>query len=205
LPAAHLPTRWLTWTTLALASSAFADPVVNMDLLSGGQSEITVNVSDIFYVDIEAQSLGAATHLISTGEFTIMIDGPASFEAQQEFTLGDWGFDGAAVTLTYELVDPQTLVLNAAYVGTMDMFMLPLPGIALDHIAIHCDGLGDVYIVAGVDRTGGSLYGPVVWYGGGQAGTDLEATTGQLIVHQIPEPMTVLLLGLGGLFLRRRK
>jgi hypothetical protein len=32
-----------------------------------------------------------------------------------------------------------------------------------------------------------------------------EADLGDLIIHQIPEPMTIALLGLGGLFLRRRR
>jgi hypothetical protein len=32
-----------------------------------------------------------------------------------------------------------------------------------------------------------------------------EATYDTIIIHQIPEPMTIALLGLGGLFLRRRK
>jgi hypothetical protein len=31
------------------------------------------------------------------------------------------------------------------------------------------------------------------------------AILGEMVIHQIPEPMTIALLGLGGLFLRRRK
>jgi len=44
--------------------------------------------------------------------------------------------------------------------------------------------------------------------GGPYSGTWLSATEGDLgdlIIHQIPEPMTIALLGLGGLFLRRRR
>ncbi len=52
-------------------------------------------------------------------------------------------------------------------------------------IVYKCTGLGDTYI---------SLY------------NDTSATViSQLLVHQVPEPITIGLLGLGGLFLRRRK
>ena len=52
-------------------------------------------------------------------------------------------------------------------------------------IVFHCDGTGDVTIELH-DNTGANLIDSAV-------------------VHQVPEPMTIALLGLGGLFLRRRK
>ena len=54
----------------------------------------------------------------------------------------------------------------------------------LGEFEFHCDDLGDVTI------------------------TLVDAATGLqdiLVIHQIPEPVTMALLGLGGLFLRRRK
>jgi hypothetical protein len=62
-----------------------------------------------------------------------------------------------------------------------------LTGILFDYKEFHCDGEGDVVIYV------------------------LNADTGEmevldsLVIHQIPEPMTVALLGLGGLFLLRRR
>ena len=52
-------------------------------------------------------------------------------------------------------------------------------------VDLHCEGLGDVFVELqeGVGYT----------------------VVDTLTIHQIPEPMTVALLGLGGLFLRRRK
>jgi hypothetical protein len=70
-------------------------------------------------------------------------------------------------------------------------------GIAIDHILLHCDSPeGDVIvtIVDWVPAGAGSLdYGGPV------------DVIGTVIVHQVPEPMTVALLGLGGLFLLRRR
>ena len=60
----------------------------------------------------------------------------------------------------------------------------PIEGIIAD-VILHCAGEGDVTV----------LLGPA-------PSTDM---LDKLIIHQIPEPMTMALLGLGGLFLRRRK
>jgi hypothetical protein len=73
-------------------------------------------------------------------------------------------------------------------------------------LLIHCEGAGDVLIdlsINGLTEYGefstpsGALYGDWI------AATD--ADLGDLMIHQVPEPMTIALLGLGGLFLRRRK
>ena len=64
----------------------------------------------------------------------------------------------------------------------------PLTGLLVDLIDFHCEADGDAVI---------DLYSSpdtVVWT------LDDTAT-----IHQLPEPMTMVLLGLGGLFLRRRK
>ena len=52
-------------------------------------------------------------------------------------------------------------------------------------VTLHCEGAGDVAI---------ALYD-----------SDFASVLDSMTIHQIPEPMTVALLGLGGLFLRRRK
>ena len=62
---------------------------------------------------------------------------------------------------------------------------LQLDGLLVDDIVFHCDDIGDVLI---------TLYD-------GMTGEELDTQ----VIHQIPEPMTIALLGLGGLFLRRRK
>jgi hypothetical protein len=58
----------------------------------------------------------------------------------------------------------------------------------LGSIAFHCEGAGDVTLKL---------------YTVNDAYTELTLVD-SVIVHQIPEPITMTLLGLGGLFLRRR-
>ena len=65
----------------------------------------------------------------------------------------------------------------------------------LDGILFHCEGVGDVTIELW------SLKETAVASGIYEA----DALMDSVLIHQIPEPMTLALLGLGGLFLRRRK
>ena len=62
------------------------------------------------------------------------------------------------------------------------------PGVIIDDILFHCEKEGDAVI---------NLYST----------PDFATFTLEdfVIIHQIPEPMTIALLSLGGLFLRRRK
>ena len=75
-------------------------------------------------------------------------------------------------------------------IGSMQPSGSGMTGVIFDSIIFHCEAAGDAII---------NLY--TVDF----AATPVYSLIDSVIIHQIPEPMTVLLLGLGGLFLRRRK
>ncbi len=67
----------------------------------------------------------------------------------------------------------------------------PLNGKLFDSIVLTCTGTHDVKLtLVGIDDSSGEV---------------IKTLYDTQIIHQIPEPMTLGLLGLGGLFLRRRK
>jgi len=63
----------------------------------------------------------------------------------------------------------------------------PITGVVFDHILFHCEGPGDAVLHLYADAFG------------------VPTLIDTVVIHQIPEPATIALLGLGGLLLRRRK
>ena len=70
-------------------------------------------------------------------------------------------------------------------------------GIVYDEIWIHCDGIVDVDVIGGPGNYGGGTYDIY--------GNPYEGGFGSVTIWQLPEPMTLTLLGLGGLALIRRR
>ena len=74
-------------------------------------------------------------------------------------------------------------------VNTNPMVPILAGTVLYDEIIFHCEDLGDA----------------IIYLMNAPEGSEASIVYDQVTIHQIPEPVTVLLLGLGGLFLRRRK
>jgi len=80
---------------------------------------------------------------------------------------------------------------NAYFISFGSATSIPADGLLVDGILFHCDAPGDVTLSLVMIS--------------GDAGSEVIDVFDTVVIHQIPEPMTMGLLGLGGLFLRRRK
>lgn len=173
---------------LGIASAANAALLLSVDgVVDPPDSEIEIKESDWVTIDIWGD--GATPG----GDFFlgIGVEGPASLDvanAQILYTGNQKGiaegyaayapYIGGGVNVPFYQVTLFDLV-------PPEQTQVPLEGTLVDGIRLHCDGVGEVTVIL----------------------TDLD---GQIldtqVIHQIvPEPMTLGLLGLGGLFLRRRK
>ena len=171
---------------LGMASAANAALLISVDGQTDlADTEVTLMPSDTVVIDIWGD--GAT----GTGDFLLGLDvgGPGALNIDDavilyagSYTYIGW-LDYAYVAGLVGLQNPMVMIsmTDVPPVGTPKA---PLEGTLVDGIIFHCDGLGDVTL---------SLY-------------DLNlALLDTQVIHQIPEPMTIALLGLGGLFLRRRK
>jgi hypothetical protein len=145
--------------------------------------EITLAPSDEVVIDIMGDGLTLAQYdmqMSKEGVATLVLDNAVNLFNAGVFgeTLG-WveGEEG-----THAWFD-----LGRLPTGDPPVFP-PMTGKLIDLMTLHCDGEGTVILTL---------------FGDGPVGTE---TFDTLTIHQvIPEPMTLGLLGLGGLFLRRRK
>ena len=188
----------IAFTILAMASMASAD-VPGMYLTIGGvqapdkielepsdwiELDLEVGIGDkLGGFDVEIQLSNPQGHL----EFTSMVIPVTLTPPPYMF------WQGAPTVVTS---DPQNLRVTGGWMTPLYGQDFVNPIIILNGLMFHCDEITDV-IVDLVVPDGGSLLLNDVSY---EAGTLIDT----LLIKQ-PEPMTILMLGLGGLLLRRRK
>jgi hypothetical protein len=162
-------------TVLALATMANAAIHISLD---GNITidEITIDPSDTITIDVYDDQAGGYVDWMHYLDI-----GPID---NSVYTLSNARLGGGAgdyasfVQGTYNGYDD--IEITQADTSAPD----PDPG-AVFLIDLHCEGSGDVYIYI---------------YDGGDF-----SVIDSAVIHQTPEPMTIALLGLGGLLLRRRK
>ena len=171
---------------LGIASAANASLLISVDgVVDPPDSEVILMPSDTVVIDIFGDGQTPRQYFY----MGILVDGPGSLDISNAVML----YPGTDSTIVEES-DPYI----AGYLGigmpyaliTMQDAPPPgdplrdLEGTLVDGILFHCDAVGEVTIILT-----------------NQDGVVLDTQ----VIHQIPEPMTIALLGLGGLLLRRRK
>ena len=163
-----------------MASMANATMLISVDgVVDPPETEVTLLPSEYAVIDIYSDGTSKAD------PYFLMISGPGSLDIT--------GATNSYVTPGY----PDSIMdLGPPYGILMDLddpsptAILPA-GTLIDQIIFHYEGPEDVILSLYADTTGSGNPAEFVLF-------DTQ------VIHQ-PEPMTIALLGLGGLFLRRRK
>jgi len=174
----------IVFTVLAIASVANAGLTISVDGINNPpDSEIKLKPSETVVIDI---------HATQTILGWLLIQGPGAIDASAPTDL--WEQSGAKNMPADELLPTIEALVDLGYPGVVDIivtdvvdasepFTLP-NGRVINGLLFHCTDLGEVVLTL--------------------MDLDLNVFDTQ-VIHQIPEPITFSLLGLGGLFLRRRK
>jgi hypothetical protein len=152
-------------------------------------SQYTIAPSQYVWIDIIYSDQGGSD-LFSLDSY-LQVSGPGTISfTENTYPAGAWDMTWPGSGAFTDAGGPYVTVtagLTAAGVAN---------GIAVDHILLHCEGPGDVTVVPVLSDAHGGSY-------------DFEFSTPSVgagvTIHQIPEPFTMALMGLGGLVALRRR
>ena len=176
---------------LVLGFASMASAALSLSVNGGpNPGEITLYPSDTIVLDAKAAGgFGLGDFLISLSNAQGSLDATGAVLSTQWDATGTgymyaWGLPWASVSSLPD--DAQNYSFGG---GNLPPMVTTVDELIMDGLVFHCEDFSDVIITLQELQADGSLL-----------------VQDTLIVHQvIPEPMTMALLGLGGLFLRRRK
>ncbi len=184
---------------LGLASVANAHFIFTVDGVEQGP-EVWIAPSEIIELDLELSADEQSTcydlyYVLNNNQAELIVDGASgSYPGLPPMT--DIEFP---TTTTYQgkyyVDDAQHVEI---YQGTASGEVMPGGSVLMRELYLHCLEPTDVTLTIEVYDV--TKVGPV-----GDEPIEIGTILHTLIIHQIPEPATMLLLGLGGLLLRRRR
>jgi hypothetical protein len=185
-----------------LAASANAGLMISVNgVIQPPLGEVVLQPGDTAVIGIHGDGLTPspiAPYLLVEGPgsidgYTILY--PGGLSSYIDWPLPYWPLDNVQIVPPDDLLDEFRDFLGMPELMDFSFIVLangalppPLEGLLIDDIIYCCDGLGDVTLTL--------------------IGDDFATVYDTQIIQQVPEPMALLLLGLGGLFLaagRRRK
>jgi hypothetical protein len=179
---------------LSMAAIVNAALVINVNGKTGGASIGPNETATISIVASEEPSPSNLYLFVTDGSFGTVSGGSVVFSsAAGEMALHHEGAGDQYVNTVHQygwLDATQTYYINL----TANTNSSVVNGTVVDSVTYRAEIAGDSTIILG----------GIVDDGQGEGGY-LMAVWDTVVIHQVPEPMTMALLGLGGLLLRRRK
>ena len=207
---------------LGLASFANATPVMNFDLVpTPGQSGHGFDPGDDLmpseWVEIDVVYTGNVP-LWSSGMLYITIDGAGEWCGDDSSSYDPPGLPiedvwtwhvnfeaGVSGIKSMTKVDSKNIEIGG--VAAFYIFVAIQSGETIfDHLNVHCTGFGPfVVTLTPATSTANPIGTPLYWESATELREDLQAGGSSITIYQVPEPMTIALLGIGGLGLIRRR
>jgi hypothetical protein len=208
---------------LVLGLANFANATMMFDLVpTPGQSghgfspDDPLLPSEWVEIDVVYSAIGQQ-QLASSGMLYISIEGegewcgddadsflPPGVPIEDAWTVHPNFTDAAAIPGFNSMtkVDPKNLEIGG-YTAPYTFVAVNSGETIFDHLNIHCTGPGEIIVTLRPATEANPVGVPVYW--DGITYEDLQAEGSSITIYQVPEPMTIGLLGLGGLGLIRRR